>query len=200
MVRVGISVEGETEERFFKSLLIPYLAKSDIFVSPINLGGNISINRVEKELKKLAHSFDYVSTFYDFYGFKGKSPNETKASLELRIYEAIIEEEIKRKIFPYIQMHEFEGLLFSSPDAIAYELQDKSLVSWASQILQKFENQPEKINDSAETAPSRRLGKFNYRKTTHGPNIAQLIGLENIRAMCPGFNEWMTHLERLNQL
>jgi hypothetical protein len=95
-------------------------------------------------------------------------------------------------------MYEFEGLLFSSPEAIASVLQDKSLNSWATGILADFNNNPEKVNDSYETAPSKRLEKYtNYRKTTHGPNIAEQIGLAKIRDMCSGFDDWLTKLERL---
>jgi hypothetical protein len=45
MVRVGISVEGATEERFIKISLTPHLAKKDIFVTPVSMGGNVSIDR-----------------------------------------------------------------------------------------------------------------------------------------------------------
>jgi|GEM_PF-3285103 len=69
MVRLGISVEGTTEERFVKMLLVPYMRKKEIYVTPISIGGNVSIDRIKHELKKISYSFDYVSTFYDFYGF-----------------------------------------------------------------------------------------------------------------------------------
>ena len=95
-------------------------------------------------------------------------------------------------------MYEFEGLLFSSPEHIAVVLQGESLKVWANNILISFNNNPEKVNNSVETAPSKRLEKFtNYRKTTHGPNIAQQIGLEKMRTMCTGFNDWLTELEKL---
>lgn len=71
MVRIGISVEGTTEERFIKQVLAPYLAAKLIFVVPISMGGDVKLDRVKNELKCMAASFDYVTTFYDFYGFKG---------------------------------------------------------------------------------------------------------------------------------
>jgi hypothetical protein len=197
MVRVGISVEGTTEERFIKMLLVPYLSPKGIYVTPVSINGNVSVERVKHELESLAYSFDYVSTFYDFYGFKCKADGETKATLESKI-KAAIKEGLRVKLIPYIQMYEFEGLLFSSPEAIAGVLQDNSLTVWANNILEEFHNNPEKVNDSTETAPSKRLEKFsNYRKTTHGPNIAEQIGLAKIRDMCSGFDDWLTQLERL---
>jgi hypothetical protein len=54
MVRVGISV------------LVPHLAQKDIFVTPISMGGNVSIDRVRYEINKLIYSFDVVTTFLLF--------------------------------------------------------------------------------------------------------------------------------------
>ncbi|NOU43145.1 MAG: DUF4276 family protein [Methyloglobulus sp.] len=197
MVRVGISVEGLTEERFIKILIDPYLSSKGIYVTPVSIDGSVSIDRIRHELKNLIHSFDYVSTFYDFYGFRRKDDGETKLTLEAKINESV-KVDLRKKVIPYIQMYEFEGLLFSSPDAMASVLQGESLIDWANLILKEHSNNPEKINDSIETAPSKRLDKAtNYRKTTHGPNIAKEIGLVRIREMCSGFNEWLSKLEEL---
>jgi hypothetical protein len=35
-----------------------------------------------------------------------------------------------------------------------------------------------------------------YKKTLHGPTVAALIGLEQIRMECPHFDEWLTKLEK----
>lgn len=197
MVRIGISVEGTTEERFIKTLLVPHLSKMGIYVTPVSINGNVSVDRIKHELENLAHSFDYVTTFYDFYGFKRKAEGETKTTLEAKIKESI-KERLRGKLIPYIQMYEFEGLLFSYPDAIAIVMQQESLSEWANNILIEFNNNPEKINDSPETAPSKRFEQStNYRKTTHGPNIAAEIGLTKIRDMCSGFDDWLKQLENL---
>lgn len=197
MVRVGISVEGATEERFLKILLAPYLFQKGIFITPVSINGNVSVNRIKHELEKLVYCFDYVSTFYDFYGFKHKEEGETKISLESKINRSI-KDELRGKLIPYIQMYEFEGLLFSSPEAIALVLQDDSLSAWARGILTDFNNNPETVNDSKETAPSKRLERASkYRKITHGPNIAERIGLEKLRGMCSGFDDWIIKLEAL---
>jgi hypothetical protein len=58
---------------------------------------------------------------------------------------------------------------------------------------------PEDINNSQETAPSKRLAKIfpygRYGKVEHGALIAEAIGIETIRAKCPKFDAWITHLE-----
>ncbi len=69
MVRVCISVEGLTEERFVTQLLVPHYAEKGIFVYPTSIGGKVSIPRIKGELERLAHNHDYVTTLYDFYGF-----------------------------------------------------------------------------------------------------------------------------------
>lgn len=201
MVRVGISVEGTTEERFVRMVLAPYLEQKQIYITPISMGGDVKLGRVKSELKKIANSFDYVTTFYDFYGFKGKLDSDTKASLEQKMH-SHAHASIQAKLIPYVQMYEFEGLLFSCPTAMGSVLThldfQATVEVWAQGILAQFESNPEKINDSPQTAPSKRLeGNTNYRKTTHGPNIAKQIGIKKLRDTCTGFNQWLTQLEQL---
>ena len=57
---------------------------------------------------------------------------------------------------------------------------------------------PEKINDSPQSAPSKRLqAETSYIKAVHGPNIAKEIGLDVLREQCAGFNGWLDKLEVL---
>ena len=197
MVRVAISVEGTTEERFVELVLAAYFQTKNIYLQPVSMGGNVSVDRIKSEVEKLIYNFDYVTTLYDFYGFKKLNEGETKTSLEQRIHNAV-KEDVREKLIPYIQMHEYEGLLFSSPDIMASVLQNPALSVWANNILSEFHNDPEQINNSKETAPSKRLeGHTAYRKTTHGPNIAKQIGLDKLREMCAGFNGWLLQLEGL---
>lgn len=197
MVRLAVSVEGVTEERFVIRVLQPYFFNKNIYITPINLGGDIKIARISSELNKLTYSFDYVTTLYDFYGFKGKYIEDNKASLEEKI-KLSVSEGYRPQIIPYVQMYEFEGLLFSSPEIIGTYL-GNDLKQWAEETLQDFEGNPEKINDSFETAPSKRLEKStSYKKTTDGPNIIQEIGLETVRQKCPGFDAWLSSLEALS--
>lgn len=79
---------------------------------------------------------------------------------------------------PHEQPHEFEELLFTDPAA--------------------FER-PELINDSPETAPSKRIMRLipegAYSKTEHGRLIAESIGIEANRAKHPAFSEWVGKLQ-----
>ncbi len=197
MVRVVISVEGPTEERFVKAVLAPYLLAKGLFIQPVSMGGNVSVDRIKHEIGKLIHSFDYVTTLYDFYGFKKKAADETKESLQNKI-SAGLSPQLRGKLIPYIQMYEFEALLFTSPEAIGLVFNRDDLADWAQAILNQFNGNPEAVNDSVQTAPSKRFERHTpYRKTIHGPDIARAIGIDKIRQSCAGFDGWLTRLEAL---
>ena len=55
----------------------------------------------------------------------------------------------------------------------------------------------EHINNSRETAPSKRLEKWHpqYGKTTTGIAIAKTIPVDTMRAKCPLFNQWLSAIE-----
>ena len=60
---------------------------------------------------------------------------------------------------------------------------------------------PELIDDGQSTAPSKRIiaefPDYEGAKSAVGPQVAELIGLETIRAACPHFSKWLTVLENL---
>ena len=201
MVRLAVSVEGQTEERFIKEVIAPHLEGQEIYAQPIPLGsggGDVSMPRVRKDLISLLGSFDKVTTFYDFYGFRGKDEAESRESLEAKILDCV-ESQSRDRLIPYIQMYEFEGLLFSSPEAIERNIPPyKGLSGWVRGVVNSFGGRPELINDSEYSAPSKRLErKTEYRKTIHGPLVAKEIGLSVLREKCPNFGEWLSKLENL---
>jgi len=198
VVRIGVSVEGLTEEQFVVKCLAPYFLQKELFLEPISLNGNVSVDRVKHEINKLLFSYDYVTTLYDFYGFARKKEGETKASLEERLLSSLHENR-RSKFIPYIQMYEFEGLLFSSPEIIATILQQDDLEPWANNILRRAGGNPEEINNSPQTAPKKRFeAKYaRYRETTHSPKIACEIGIDTLREKCTGFNQWLLKLEKI---
>ena len=162
--------------------------------------GRVSVGRLASEMAYLYRSFDAVTSLVDFYGFRDKR-DRTAEELE-----ALVRGEVQQKIggdrnrvLPYVQEHEFEGLLFSGVDAFSALVHAPlESVDLLRNIRAGFET-PEDINDNEATAPSRRIREVfpHYRKPLHGPLIAMEIGLEAIRAECPRFNEWITSLESL---
>jgi hypothetical protein len=157
-VRLAISVEGPTEYEFCREVLRSHLATFDVHIEPKivvtkrNLvgpnatGGSVSIDRFRNEVRRLLPSFDYVSTLYDFYGFKGLLPGETPDALCLRMSESL---ENPPRLIPYIQVHEFEALLFSAPPVLARYLASQPF----SQALEAAVNAcggAEQINDDPQ--------------------------------------------------
>ena len=209
MIRLAISVEGQTEEEFSKDVLTTHLRSHGVEAQPVLLGrarghggggGNVSVGRLASEMAHLYHSFDAVTSLVDFYGFRDKR-DRTAEELE-----ALVRVEVQQKVgwnqhrvFPYVQMHEFEGLLFSDVRAFS-TMVDAPLrsVDALGNIRAGFAT-PEDINDNKATAPSRRIKEVipYYRKSLHGPLVAKEVGLGAIRAECPRFNEWMSNLESL---
>lgn len=102
------------------------------------------------------------------------------------------------RFLPYVQMHEFEGLLFSDPDAFATGIGKSSLADKIREIAQQFDS-PEDINDRPDKAPSKRIAKLmpGYAKPLHGILAALQIELPQMRQACGLFNEWMWRLESL---
>jgi len=92
-----------------------------------------------------------------------------------------------------------EGLLFTNTQAfewVADGWNDEAKEALEA-VAQAFAT-PEEINDSQQTAPSKRiLSIFEgaYSKTEHGPIIAGVIGIDAIRAKCPAFHEWVGKLQ-----
>jgi len=65
-------------------------------------------------------------------------------------------------------------------------------------IINQF-GDPEKINNSWETAPSKRLEKLYSRnkKITTGIKAAKDIGISKMRKECKVFDSWLKQLESL---
>ncbi len=91
-------------------------------------------------------------------------------------------------------MHEFEAMLFSDPQKLAARLQAPQ--SDIDKILTEC-GEPENIDDSPMSAPSKRLENLSsrFKKTSTGIAVAKAIGLVRIRAHCPIFNKWLTQIE-----
>ena len=208
MTRLAILVEGLTEEVFVRQVLADYLMTRGVGSYAIQLGGNVTVQGIVLQMQRLSHSFDAVTSLVDYYGFKQKgkmSPQE----LEARIFETVCEriERTKNldrsKIIPYIQQYEFEGLLFSDLHVFA----NQNIVPISAKSLEKLQiirsgfRCPEDINDGRMTAPSKRLKMAipEYRKWTHGSQLAKRIGLDVIRKECPRFDHWIERLESLEE-
>ena len=210
MMRLAVSVEGQTEEAFVKGVLSDLLRQSEIEPFPILIGrarskgqggGNVSVQRLVSEMVNLRRSHDAVTSLVDFYGF-GEGKAATVEALEERLLREIeVQMPDARCFFPYVQRYEFEGVLFSDVEAfrvIGQRTDPEIERLWT--IRQAFST-PEDINDDPNGAPSKRIESAisGYRKRLHGPMVARQVGMEKIRTECPRFNAWLTRLEGLSR-
>jgi hypothetical protein len=95
-------------------------------------------------------------------------------------------------------LHEYEGLLFSDPAAFANGIDQPILANHLRAIRQGFPT-PEDINDSPNTAPSKRVLHLcpSYSKVLDGTRAARTVGIDTMRRECPHFREWVERLEAL---
>jgi hypothetical protein len=198
MIRLGISVEGATEREFVNGVLRQHLANHNVDVKAIDLRGNVSLDKIRHHLPPLLSSFERVSTFYDYYGFKNRTANSAE-QLEQEIRD-LVNVDSHHRFIPYVQCYEFEALLFAVPVQTVEWLQgNNDALQEMQDAVRRAGNNPERVNDSPQTSPSHRLKRlFNiYDKKLHGPEIIAVSGLAIIREQCPRFSAWIAQLEAL---
>lgn len=221
MIRVHIICEGQTEETFVKELLDPYFTPMQIYVRPALIGkpghkgGAVNADRIitDCSIRLLEDPTAYCTTFFDFYAlpsnFPGREEAATKHSIQDKagcIQNKLAEglqarlgtSEPMRRFIPYVQMYEYEGLLFSEPTKFAQGINQLAVAPQFQAIRSAFPT-PEDINDSPRTAPSKRVIKLipDYQKPILGTLAALEIGLETIRQECRLFDDWIKKLEAL---
>lgn len=143
--------------------------------------------------------FNTVTSLVDFYGFRNMGEWSVEDLDDNLVHEFDKKNLCRERVFPYIQRHEFEGLLFSDTSAFQVIADvDERDVTALTEIRGNFTS-PEDINDGYETAPSkcimRRIRR--YDKVVDGLSVAQETGLAKIREECSRFEAWLTRLEQL---
>lgn len=224
MIEVIVIAEGQTEEQFIKRVVAPSLHGLQVFVKPLLLktsqdarGGAVSFDRFMFNARNVLRSRPraVLSCFLDLYNLDTDFPQHAAAkalpALDARVaclndalHAAVVAQVSVRpaRFVAHIQPHEFEGLLFSDPVALAQvEPQWNASVADLARVRARVPT-PEHINDGFETKPSRRLETLltpGYKKTRHGPLAAQAIGLVTMELECPHFRAWMEALRRLGR-
>ena len=220
MTRIHIICEGQTEEAFVNNLLVPHFAPRGIMLYPSLIGkpghkgGFVNFNRlfIDIQNRLLYDKTAWCTTFFDYYGLSDDFPGKQKADksgtakeksllLQTELLTTLgkkLDAEPLRRFIPYVQMHEFEGLLFSDPAKFATGICRPKLGNQLQNVRNTFDN-PEEINDNPTTAPSKRIQTVcrDYEKPTHGTLAALEIGLDIIRHECHLFDGWLSQLEAL---
>ncbi len=220
--RVLILVEGQTEEAFVNRVLAPALALRGVFVIPTihntkrvkdgpNFKGGVTgFDKFRNDLVRLLRDRDaVVTTLVDYYGLPNDFPGmgdrakHAAARDRIRHVETALAAAVGSpdNFIPFVALHEFEAWVFADPAVLPRLMTEPVKTMEMAGIRADFPS-PEDINDSPHTAPSKRILRLfpSYRKTFHGPNAVEVIGLDRIRAECPHFHAWVGRLEGLGRL
>lgn len=208
MTRLAVVVEDRTEERFVKSVLGPHQIDVGIEAVPYLVGsgtrkvggGDVHVDILISDLILTLDEFDAATSLVDFYGFRDRE-GRTAEQLESVILEEIMRERNNNpRVRHYIQMHEFEGLLFSNPEAFGVigRRGARPDIARLRQIRCEFDT-PEDINDSQDSAPNKQLENAvrGYRKIDDGFAVAKETGIERIFEECPRFRRWLEWINGL---
>lgn len=224
-VRLHFIVEGQTEETFVNRVIVPHLAMLSIWAkvrcvmtsrkrSIKHRGGITNYKLPRKDINQWMKEDNNpdvrFTTMFDLYGLPEDFPGYDEVGRPMNAYErvgrleAALREDISdHRFIPYIQLHEFEALLFSCPRKLESQFYDRGdEIQRLVKIASDFDS-PELIDDGRDTAPSKRIigeiPEFGSRKVSAGPIVAEKIGLSGLRSKCKHFGEWLDRLEALNR-
>jgi hypothetical protein len=228
MNEVVAIVEGQTEQAFVRDHLASHLGARGVVMwatlpgRVVKRGGVRAWESVRGDILRTIQERRgrICTTMFDFYAMPQDWPGRTDAAkLPLdqkgdHVEKALLDElaahagdGFRQELFiPYVQVHEFEALLFSDVTKIAEVLSpiagtpEAQISALLKAVLDKA-GQAEAINDNYETCPSRRISSLvkAYRKPAFGAIIAGRIGLDAMKAACPHFGKWVARLESLGQ-
>ena len=109
------------------------------------------------------------------------------------------EKEYSYVYFPYIQLHEFESLIFADLNKINQRYFEPNYdITPLKGALEKVKN-PELVNNWESTAPSKRILACipDYDKIDGGVSILEKIGIAKLQKECKHFSGWIDKLEQL---
>jgi hypothetical protein len=227
MSRILIHVEGETEETFVNEVLAAHLHLTGYEKVSARLVGNARQRDRRGGIRAwsavrgdiLRHMLEDTgclsTTMVDYYGLPSTGPRawpgrsaastapfEKRASLVEQALLGDLARELPEgvaamRFIPYVMMHEFESMLFSDCERLAAGIGRPDLTASLTSIRSEFRS-PEEINDSPQSAPSKRMEALvpGYQKPLHGNIAAIEIGLATIRAECLHFSQWLGQIER----
>lgn len=214
MKRLIIICEGPTEQAFCNDVLHSHLSTKDIALEAPTIkhsnGGIVAWDTLKKQIvRHLNEGNSIVSLFVDYYRIRDSYhfPGWMESKCINNIYDRMhflfeqmsldIDENLRSRFIPYIQLHEFEGLLFSNIAVFQNNFTKQELDFQQLEDAINSVKTPEEINNGPATAPSERLKKAikGYDKVVYGACLASDIGLNTIREKCILFNEWVMNLE-----
>lgn len=214
--RLNVLVEGQTEETFVRELIAPHLAGFQVWATARIVetskgykGGAVSFGKMERQVRLWCQrdSTARVTTMFDVYGlpidFPGAGDWVANADPVPQVValEASFQATVAQPNFlAYLQLHEYEALLFSDLGKLSYADVEPKVIADLQRQLAGFTT-PEHVNNSLQTAPSKRIIRlwpgYEKSKPLYGALIAMEIGLPAMREVCPRFDAWLSGLEAL---
>jgi hypothetical protein len=215
MKRALILVEGQTEESFVKAVLQEHFWSLGLDLSPTLLvtkqvkngpdfkGGITTFSNFERDMKRLLGTSGgaLVTMMLDYDGLPPDFPGMNERPVRDPIMRVTFVEQAihfhfnnRSDFIPYLSLHEFEALIFASPEELPSMIGDAAKQTKFAAI-RNAHNTPEDIDET--DWPSYRIKALfpTYRKNLHGPTVAKRIGLQKLREECPHFNQWLIRLE-----
>lgn len=227
MTTIYVICEGQTEAAFVRNILNKALGYDcNTCIAPIvnsetdkktgkTYKGGIQKfvkvdNDIQHTLRNIKKPKAIVTTMFDYYALPADFPGMVEAEQAADVYEKIeiIESALKTyyyekypyiKFIPYIQLHEFETLLFTNIGILEEEFFDRINKKEFDSLVDFVNNEDniELINSGTDTAPSKRIIKCIqfYHKPIDGMKILSKIDFLTIWDRCKHFNDWITKLE-----
>lgn len=225
MKRLYLTVEGQTEAAFATRVLVPHLARFNVFLNPPRFTGlhRRRRGRIPQGglLNTFAHALADMQTWFkedqsadarfsmmvDLYSlpsdFPGHAQGITKPTGKEKadaLQQSLAQHIGDPRFIPYLQCHEFEALVLTDPARIStlYEV-PKTEIEALCRDCGAFAT-PEEINLGSHSHPKYRIEQKvqGYDENVAGPLLAEDIGLATLRVRCPHFGEWLTRLEQLD--
>jgi len=190
-MRIYALVEGKTESRFVSAVLSPHFALRGKSLAPVQLstsrdhrGGMTSFDRVKRGLWALMRQHRGLdvafTTMFDLYAlptdFPGFDPLLRDSHEKTRRIEAAMGAAFDdRRLIPYIQVHEFEALLFVDLSVLPPLFVDEDYRHAIESLRTSVgaDADPERINDSLETSPRHRLIQFSQAAKNERPRLGR---------------------------
>ena len=231
MIRINVVAEGQSEMFFVKKQLSTYLYEKteksfvdsrSVLTSKDKKTNNESRGGIQNYIKPkqdiiswLKESDDtYITTMFDLFrlpkDFPGYDLSLTQEPyMRVQSLENAFKEDILKglninqvRFIPYIQLHEFEALLFTNLDVLKDLYLEQHFIKGINKLISEVKGmQPELINNGPTTAPSKRLSsKIPYAKGSDVGEFLAEIGIDKIRESCEHFSAWIEKLLNLPEL
>ena len=222
MIRLHVTGEGQTEQRFVRDVLSMHLGGYNIVADARCVltsrdkrgnrsfrGGMTTFHKAKRDIEDWMKEDDKsdcrFTTMFDLYALPNDFPGYQQSLSIADPYKRVqfLEDSLGNemdcdKFIPYIQLHEFEALILADPQKLENEyFEHLAGIQHLAQLMDTL--CPELVDDGLETAPSKRIMSYipKYDKNNAGVSVVETIGMQTLRARCPHFGDWVTKLESL---